>query len=223
MIRIVLLILFVLLVLAFKFLPWWGILALGAAIIILSKFVAKRAILWLFSMPFRAKGKVLRGAVVEVHSIRATAPPIRKPSAERPRLASETIDDSDQSESEDADEDFGDDAEPDIPRNYYEVDVTITPGTPTGPFHLWEYAEVSLVRPNKRWDDEDDSCRIESVDLIREGTVLLNAGESDDDDGSKVAGPRRLKMLIGVQPDVPELVFEYYFERFGRLKLSGSK
>lgn len=218
MIRLILLVLFVLVVLAFTFLKWWQILILGAVLIVLSKFVAKRAVLWLFSMPFRAKGKVLRKASVEIHSVRAAAVPARKPAAEKARLSDES------NGAEDEDDDDVEDhesEEPDVAREYYEIEVTITPQTPTGPFLYWDFSEVALVRPGKRWDEDDDTCRVESADLVREGTVLLDAGEKDDDDdGTKVAGPRRLRMLIGVKPGVRELVFNYYFESFGRLQLS---
>ncbi len=221
MFRLILLILFILLVLAVKFVDWKILLVVGVAVIILSKFVAKRAVLWLFSMPFRAKGKVLRNAAVEVHSIRPAAAPVAKSATPQARLAGAS---NDAEAEDDADPDEEADDEPDVVRDYYEIDVTITPQTPTGPFLFWDFSEVTLVQPGKRWDDNDDTCRVTSVDMVREGTVLLNAGEKDDDDedddGTKVGGPRRLRMLIGVKPGVRDLVFNYYFEKFGKLSLT---
>lgn len=228
MIRVILLILIVLLILAIKYLPLWANLAIVLAVILLVPFVARHAFLWLFSIPFRAKGKVLRGAGADVHSVRLTTPPAEV----RARLHATTDHvlaahppGVDPTEDDVEDDDTTEQTETDTARNYYELDVTITPRPATGPFTHWEYGEVTLVRPGRRWHQDDDICVVKQVDLVREGTVLINAGEKVEEDGepedlgSKVFGPHRLRMLIGVKPGVRELVFGYYFEKFGRVTL----
>jgi len=116
-------------------------------------------------------------------------------------------------------------------REYYEIDLTITPRPPTGSFQHWDIDDLMLVRPGLRWNEaDDDVCQVTSVNVIREGTVLLDKpadnkpadqdeNENEDDDGPKVVGPQRLKMLIGVKPEIRALVFKYYFETFGSLNL----
>jgi uncharacterized protein (DUF58 family) len=212
MIRLILLVLFVLVVLAFRFLDWWMLLILGAAVILLGNFFAKKLFLWIFSMPFRAKGRVLRNATVEIHSIHPAAPPVKNRGAAQARLPTEEEDDD-----EEDDED-----EPDVVRDYYEIEVTITPQPQPGPFQHWDYGEVTLANPGKRWDVDDDTCRVANVELVRTGTVLLDSrrlDDDDEDDGPKVAGPHRLRMLIGVKGGIRELVFSYYFEKFGKVSL----
>jgi hypothetical protein len=177
--------------------------------------------LWLFSIPFRAKGKVLRDATAEVHSVRPAAAPVAKACAAR---IGQDGEDDDGADTDLEDDDESDDA-PDGPRDYYEVEVTITPQTPTGPFMHWEIGELTLVKPAKRWSDTDDTCKVDRVDVVRDGTVVLEKGQEDEEEdaGSKVFGPRRLKMLVGVEPGVRELAFSYYFEKFGKLELPAGR
>src|SRR5262245_3352587 len=73
--RIGLLLVLIAVILAFKFLPWYVLVALAAAFVLSLKFLGKKLIQWLFSIPFRAKGAALRGATVEVHSITSCARP----------------------------------------------------------------------------------------------------------------------------------------------------
>lgn len=213
MIRLILVVMFILAFLAIRYLPWWITLSIGIALILSAKFLGWRLIAWLFTLPFRAKAKVLRDASVEVHSIRPTIRPV--------------FEDDDDDEGMDGDEN----EEPE-PRDYYEVEVTITPTTQSGPFQFWEYTEITLVRPRKRWDEDDDDCDVVSVELA-DNTVIVQKRakvepeaddldepvEDDDDIGTKVAGPHRIKMVIGTKKGVQELEFRYYMESFGILKL----
>ncbi len=226
MLRLILVAIFVLGFLAVRFLPWWVTLSAGIVLILLSKFLAGRFFLWLFSLPFRAKGKVLHGAQVEVHSVRPAPPP---PPPPPPEVINERRYLSNLDDDEDDDSDSLDDDEPavsiDIPRDFYEVEATITPRESAGPFQHWEYTEITLTRPGRRWYEDDDSCEVVSVERA-DGAVIIPVGqrpetEDDeyDDDGTKVAGPLRVKILVGVKPGLRELVFAYYFEHFGRVEL----
>ncbi len=242
MLRLILIVIFVLAVLAVTFLPWWVILLGGVTLILLSKFLAKRFFLYLFSLPFRAKGKVLRGATVVVHRITPTeAPPppaaLLRLSHSRPG-SQDTDEDEDEDEAEiQADEEWRDqdglEDEPNVVRNYYEIEATITPRTPQGPFFYWDFTDLTLVKPGRLWYEDDHSCRVASVELAPDGIILQNRqrvdvddldeeeseNEAEDDDGTKVCGPRRVKMLVGIKQGIPELVFSYYFENFGKLQL----
>src|SRR5262245_6527418 len=62
-------------VVAIKYLPWWASVALFAAFAVALKFCIRPLLTKLFLLPFKAKGAVLRGATIEVHSVRSAAPP----------------------------------------------------------------------------------------------------------------------------------------------------
>lgn len=244
MLRMILVTVFVLLVLAIRFLPVWLSITIGISLIVLSKFLARNFFLWLFSLAFRAKGKVLRRATVVVHRVTPTATPPDRRIEEAWEFARESRD------PDDTDEDVrqvfeeelarlrdetGDDDE--IPREFYELEVTITPQPVSGPFRHWDYTELALVEPNSRWDEDDESCDVISVDLVRAGLIVkpseaakprpvdadADADEDEDEDADcddcKVTGSQRLKMVVGVKPHVSELVFYYYFEKFGKVQL----
>ena len=65
----VLLVIIVALVAMIAYLPWWISAAAAVTLLLGGKFLGGRVIESLFSMPFKAKGAVLRGAVVEIHAI----------------------------------------------------------------------------------------------------------------------------------------------------------
>jgi hypothetical protein len=215
MFRIILLLIIIALILAFKFLPWYVLVALAVVFVLSMKFLGKKLILWLFSLPFRAKGAALRGATVEVHSIAACAPP------ERPVEESNVGGDeegSDDGESPDEEAPPGEgqliacDVPTEEPRNYYRVEATITPGSKKQLFQHWEIGEVGLVLPKYSpfGGNGDDSCRVEALEVELDGAFT-------PDDGYKLMGPQRLRFVAGVKPGVDRLVFHYYFEKFGEL------
>src|SRR5262245_22261131 len=131
--RIGLLIVLILVILAFKFLPWYVLVALAVAFVLSLKFLGKKLIQWLFSLPFRAKGAALRGATVEVHSITSCArPEPRREEASETDADGFSDDDDDEDESDEGDDDSEQKAElitqrePDEPRHYFRLDATIT-------------------------------------------------------------------------------------------------
>lgn len=246
MIRLILVVLFVLFFLAIKFLPWYVNLGICVAVILLSRYLAGWFIMMLFKMPFKAKGKVLRGATAEVHRITVAGPPPPEPETSREELRRLRAEYGDGDDDElDDDDDFDEEldaqerAAREVPRDYYEVEVTITPQKTTGPFHHWDIGDLSLVTPDKKWDIDDlGVCDVYSVNIVRDGIVIParrisdlegdDEAEDEDDDetdedgldfGGKVMGPHRVKMHIGVRKDIRELAFGYYFERFGKLEL----
>jgi hypothetical protein len=55
--------------LAVKFLPWWGLLLGVVALFIVGKFVAAKILTALLTLPFKAKGAVLKGATAQINSV----------------------------------------------------------------------------------------------------------------------------------------------------------
>jgi hypothetical protein len=54
---------------AVKTLPWWVLILAAVAVVVVGKFVLGRLIKTLLTMPFKAKGAVLRGAKAQVHGV----------------------------------------------------------------------------------------------------------------------------------------------------------
>ena len=176
---------------AVKLLGWWAVPLLFAGLIGLAwgaKKLAGRALEAAFKMPFKAKGAVLRGASVRVHAVTPGEPPAR---------------------SDD------DDEEPAGERRWVWLDVTVTPGPPTGKFTAWEPGELRLVGPDAKADDPDDEREWgpSAIEVWEEGAFV-------PDEGYKYQGERRLRMLFGVPPEPGAVQFRYYFELFGQVTLS---
>jgi hypothetical protein len=191
------------LVLIIKYLPWYVPVGLLVAFVLSMKFLGRWFIRWvvhrLFLIPFKAKGAVLRDAGAKVHAIESTLlPPSMQPAivyhADGEKGAEE------------------DKLQKALARAYFRLDVTITPQEPTGPFQHWEPGELRLGLPEKKWDEEDDSCEIKSLEIEQDAQFQA-------DEGYKYAGPRRLRLLIGVLPGVERLTFRYYLEEFGEVTL----
>lgn len=173
-----------------KVLPWEWILVLG---------VVGGAVIWLggawlikqlFLAPFRAKGRVLRGARADVHAVS----PVPAPAP-------------------------GDGEEALPERDWYQVEMTVSPTATGGAFTLWEPGELRLARLTARpipEDNDEDDERLEVRDLwfIREGQPVR-------DEGEKLAGPVRLRLLCGVQPGTRQTQLRYYFELFGKVDFPG--
>jgi hypothetical protein len=201
--RLILILLLVALVLIIKFLPWYVSVGLLVAFVLSVKLLGRwfvgRIVNRLFLMPFKAKGAVLHNAEAQVHAIQpAELPPSMQPAIE---YHGDDEDASKESEVEEA-----------LERNYYRLDVTITPQQPTGPFQHWEPGELVLGLPGKQWDEDDDSCQVKTLEVEQDG-------QFQSDEGYKFGGPQRLRLLIGVLPGIERLAFRYYLEEFGAVIL----
>jgi hypothetical protein len=169
-------------------------------------FAGRWLLLRLFLLPFKAKGAVLRRASVAVHSLDPAARPAPAGTAQlgyQPREGREAAGGAD-----------GQPAERPVTRSYYLMVVTLTPRPKVGGFQHWEPGEVRLTLPQTRPmdDEEDDACTIEDV-AIEEGGVFR------PDEGFKLHGEQKLRLLLGVRLGVERLVFQYYFEKFGEVRL----
>jgi hypothetical protein len=178
---------------AVRSLPWWALLLLFVALIVTGKFAIKGLLKRLILVPFKMKGAVLHNASVRVHSVVPSEAPTK---AEGETEATE----------------------PDVPRRYFTLDVTIQPAEATGKFAHWAPGELMLNRfefvfnPNAEESKEDDACQVKEVQYEEDGVFKA-------DEGLKFAGPKRLKMTLAVREGVEKLRFQYYFEQFGEVQL----
>jgi hypothetical protein len=145
-----------------------------------------------FTALFKLKGSVLRKARVTVHSVEPTLPP---PS---PRESAN-----------------GEGAAP-VVRNYYWLDVTVKPTRWGIGFKRWQPGELVLTDPVAGWTDVDDSCTIESLEVVNPRGV----GAGDD---PSYVGAQRLRLVVGVREGVERLTFRYYTEKFGDIALPAAQ
>src|SRR5687767_5592787 len=68
----------VLIALAIRYLPWYVSVGLLVLFFVSAKYLFRWGIQRALMIPFRMKGAALRGATVEVHSVEATTPPVRR-------------------------------------------------------------------------------------------------------------------------------------------------
>jgi hypothetical protein len=201
-----LLVLVVLLIVAFKLLPWYVLVGLVVVLALSAKFLGRWLVFQLFLMPFKAKGSVLRGATATVHSVEPAPPPPREMLGYDPDVPEE--------EGEEAVEEEEEPPRPALPREWYWLTVTIAPQPKVGGFQHWEPGELRLILPETRpmSDDEDDTCEVHDIEIEEEG-VFRN------DEGYKIHGTHKLRMRLAVRPGTPRLRFMYYFETFGNVEL----
>lgn len=175
-----------------QYVPYW----LGGGIIVayfLIKFALGKAFVALFSVPFKMKGKALEGATAELHGIQWT---------EKPNDAG-------------GDEDEDESAKSKRPLRYAWLDVTITPQVRTRGFTHWEPGELMVAPSNvklRKLDDMDRCFRIHDVKIVTDGR---EAG----DEGFKLRGPARLKLLAEFPDSANALKFFYCGYSFGELPI----
>lgn len=180
---------------AVKYLPWWGVAGGVVVGLVLMKVVGGYLLKKLFLMPFKAKGAVLKGARVTVHSVAMVAPP--PPSGE---------------EEEDAD----------LKRftNHYLIDATIVPGENKGPFHCWNPEEIELIQYGKAVDpDADEEDR---KDGTVTGVEVFAENAYHKFDGEKFTDSNRFRFRVRAQPKLKRASFSYYFATFGDIQLPGA-
>lgn len=199
----------ILIILAFKFLPWYVLVGLAVLLVFGAPLLGRWLLYRLFLLPFKAKGAVLRRAAVTLHALDPAARPAPAETAQlcyQPHEGGEAGGGADEQPTERP-----------VTRNYYQMVVTIAPRPKVGGFQHWEPGELRLSLPQTRpLKDEDDACTIEDV-AIEEGGVFR------PDEGFKLHGEQKLRLLLGVRPGVERLVFQYYFEKFGEVLLPAGR
>jgi len=207
----------VLAVALFHFWGWRGLVAFPFIILVLLWFaifaiksLAKKFALSLFGI----KARVLHGATMNVHSIKSVSkPPEREP---EPDDDDEELEDSEQEEAMPVAEAKAvvKATEPEDPKDYVELDVTITP-TPNACNSVWEPTEFILT-----------SSKIKSLADMAENEVgsvhsveIWNGTAFGPDDPGKYPGEQRLKIIFEVKPGANAAWLCYYNETIGQLNL----
>lgn len=105
-------------------------------------------------------------------------------------------------------------SKPERPKDYVEMDVTLTPQT-NGGNALWEPAELILTSKKVKSLADLEENDIGSVHSLE---VWDGAAFGPDDPG-KYPGVQRLKIIFEVTPGVGSAWLHYYNEPIGQLKL----
>jgi hypothetical protein len=205
---------------AFVYLEWWQALLVSLAIFVTLIYAAKvyvrrqfRGLRRVAEGLFTQKSSALKGATVEVHSVR----PAAMPDTVKHGLTA-TIDPDDPV---DEDDDRESDDVPDY-ANYQwaEVEMTVFPPADVArAFTHWDLDGLRLVpidAPKLGFsaDEEVDRPEYELWDVR-----LVDGGVASEPDEDKLDGPRRLRFTVGVPRGTRLLKVQYFFEQFGRIEL----
>ena len=203
---------------AFVYLEWWQALLVSLAIFLTLVYGAKvyvrrqfRGIRRLAEGLFAQKSSALKGATVEVHSVR----PVAMPEQVRDRLSRTTDADEPDDEADDPDD------APDY-ANYQwaEVEMTVFPAaSASGAFTHWDLDGLRLVpvyapKLDFTGGDGDERAEFEMWDV-----QLVEGGAAVEPADDKQEGPRRLRFTVGVPRGTRLLKVQYFFEQFGRIEL----
>ena len=201
-VAIILVVLLVGLVVAIKYLPWWGIVILFAVPILTWKWIAAGIFAFYVRRVAGDLAKALAGATVEVHSLKAVPPP------DAQALEQMLAEDEDEE-----DKDFVKEAPDEAPgeRHWYEMEATIKPKFEPAEGEDnpgWPPDSLMLIAPGGDWGTIDDVCLIARVEMEFQGRMQparrLNA-----------FGQNRVWLLFGVKPGTRQLIFHYLTENFG--------
>lgn len=205
---------------AFVYLEWWQALLVSGLTFLFEIAVARAMFLTavgkfgnLAKVLFETKSSVLRGATVQVHSVH----PVEVPASVAEQLTALPP-------AENEDEDTLADAErvraliQDA--KWYEVEVTIFPANGgQSPMNHWDIDDLRLVPLDAKkldWKDDAEANQDENELSLHDLQVVEN-GVATDPEGSKFAGPQRLRFRVGVPKTLREAKFQYYFEQFGKV------
>ena len=209
---------------ASRYLPFWGtmlvVLAEGFLLVLIGPKLFGWAIKRFIMGMFRTKSRVLQGARVHIHEVRA----VEKPQ-EREQFVEEARalpgegepEEADQDQDED-EEDEEDEEEADGDHHHVFVDVTITPVGGTSKMSHWDPTELLLVPYDARisMDDGEDATDAlsGSVDTIH----LIDESGNKIEDFDKLVGPARLQIVFACPMTLHgRAKLRYYFEGIGDL------
>lgn len=173
----------------FHFFGWKGLLAFPVILIGLA-WVGKRVAGGIFrrmSLGFLSpKSKVLRKATMTVHSL----VPVPRP------LTGE------------------DEGEPEEPKHYYDIDVTISPRDSTSQ-EVWEPAELTLTSQQITSVTDIQNKQVGFADQV----LVWNGSKFGPDNPGKYPGVARLKITFAVKPGNSRVWLHYYNETIGSMEL----
>jgi hypothetical protein len=185
-------------VVAIKLLPWWAILV-GFIVGVLAIVLAIKLLMHrLLVAPFLAKGRVLKGATMVVHS--------NEP-GEAPAWDDEHKEELRETGAPETDEELAEELarEKECEHAFYWIEATITPREPKGGFTHWEPSELVLMPPEANAADID----AEDVGGVFETYVWIDGQFREDEDG-KYPGEQRVRLLVGIEPTMQRAKFRYY-------------
>jgi hypothetical protein len=160
------------------------------SVLVLIKWGLPRLLPKLLTVPFKAKGAVLRGATALLHSVERAQAPAEGTAREDEGAAT-------------------------APLEYYDVELTITPAPATRTFALWEPDELRLARPNEKPEEPERDEVTGSICAIE----VQQDGRFEPTSGMKYEGPQRLRMLVSTPRGCRRIRLRYYFELFGDIAL----
>lgn len=170
-----------------------GIIAGYFVVKLLIKYLIGKLLVRLFMLPFHAKGRALQGATAEIHDV--------EPAAAPPASADE---DGEEARTKEA-----------VVLKHAWVELTISPQPRAKGFVHWEPGELALApsgRKIRTMDDHDHCFHVLDVKVIEDGQEL-------QDEGYKLVGPRRIRLLVGVPEQERDFQFVYYATAFGHLHI----
>ena len=200
----------------YQYFGWKGLIALPF-IIIAMVWIGKKLIgmvIKKFAMGFMGmKSGVLKGATVNVHSVRPVSKPVAEPEepdyeddesemtpAQREELR---VIEREAAEAEEAEE----------PKHYYEVDMTILPHESVDAESVWEPTELILTtEPVKSLTDMDDKDA-GSVHRV----MVWDGNAFGPDDPGKYPGQQRLLVTFAVKQGTRAAWLQYYNESLGQV------
>ena len=184
---------------AFVYLEWWQAILVSFATFMLLVYGAKLMVRWAVariknfaSELFRVKSRVLRGATVDVHTLR----PVPAPEEFEPE----------------------DDTQP-VMLEWFEIEATIFPApNAVGPMTHWDLDDLRLVPIDEPNREPLEAAEIESeIGFAR--IAIVENGVASEPQQSTLHGPQRLRFVAGLPRGIRVWKFRYYFEQFGRVEL----
>jgi hypothetical protein len=215
----------------FHFWGWKGMVAFPFILVVLvwvAKVIIgqiiKRVGLALFSM----KSSALRGASITVHSVTPVAKPVEEETEEDEDEEEEDehamkhegedgeIEDEneDEDDEDDDEEDEDEEDEEEEPRQYYAVELTVTPKE-EGQGRVWEPGEFMLASEKIKSLGDLEEKEVGSAEQVQ----VWNGTEYGPDDECKYPGTQRLKVTFAVKPGTSKAWLQYYNETLGSLDL----
>ena len=185
-------------------LPWWGSLAVLAGLAVTAYLLG-----WYLKYKFhkiayeavRDAGAALKGADVAVHAVT----PVPLPAAHSPY----DIKADDEDFMEGVDDEPWDDAE----ANYYTIDATITPVSPTTG---WDPTGLALVPADYEPDCEIDIS--EQICPLHSAEIMIN-GQFHPAPEKEVWGPQRLRMTFAIHDGLRAVKLASLVTYFGHVDL----
>ena len=169
----------------------------------------------LLRRPIRRLGLTLKDANVELHRCELADKPDRRPEWESILGPDGELSEAERAEAE---KERDQQIESDQLLEWYQLEVTVGPNSPPDiAFDEWLPCEIALIPSDSDYaegDPLDDACDVAKLEILQDDEWKI-------DNFSEHRGAQRIKLLIGTKPEHRRLTFQYFYERFGLIDLSG--